>query len=119
MAEFTTVIKEKERMCEHLAGIIECAHSYSKCQLSLCNNGQYIACSEFISKYPQQAEEIIMTWAKENPIITNAHKFKEVYGIYPTRESCPFFAHCDNAECNTECEFGNFWLEEYKEPKGE
>lgn len=62
---------------------------------------------------------LVENWAKEHPIVTNADKFREVFGFdmticwnneFPCNE-CQF---CDeNGTCNSK---EKFWNAEYKEP---
>lgn len=101
MAEFTEVMKHKERMCDFHTekGICEYCDIYDK----VGNIPRPRGCTNYILTHTQVAETIIMDWAKEHPIITNADKFKEVFG---------FELSCE------ECEY-NFWNQEYKEPKEE
>lgn len=71
------------------------------------------------SLYAYEALEIIENWAKEHPIVTNADKFKEMFGFdmticwdneFPCNE-CQF---CDiDGTCNSK---EKFWNAEYKEP---
>lgn len=109
MAEFQEVMKQRNRMCESYVGCMDCA---------LCdiNNGENIDCSAFCIKHPQRAEEIIMKWAEENRVQTNADKFKEVFGIKLLDDLCNNIS-CD-VECD-ECDLHIFCQQEYKEPKGE
>lgn len=72
-----------------------------ECPLEYGNNGKMIRCTTIITENPKEAEEIIMKWAKENPIKTNAEKFKEVFGI--TWNEAPIGCR--------------FWNQEYKEPE--
>ena len=105
MSEFVEVMKQKKRMCDTFG------ENCGRCGLSLHNNGIGKVCENFFKDHPKAAEEIIMNWAKENPIITNADKFKEVFGMEPKFQFCPR-EYCSG--CNT-C-YGKFWNEEYKEP---
>ena len=47
--------------------------------------------------------------------MTNAEKYKEVFGFFPEMEGCPTknFSECPAYENNPFCE-RNWWLEEYK-----
>lgn len=117
MAEFVEVMKEKRRMCEEME--LDC----SLCGLSSCNNNRNLECSTFICDYSKQAEEIIMNWAKDNPVKTNADKFNEVFG-----DKFSFVIEgiepdiCDGIRCNGECSncsLQKFMEQEYKEPKEE
>lgn len=69
--------------------------------------------------HAHEAIEIVENWAKEHPIVTNADKFREVFGFdmticwdneFPCNE-CQF---CDiDGTCNSK---EKFWNAEYKEP---
>lgn len=109
MAEFTEVMKRKERMCD--------AFLCDKCPLNKYKNYNSNTCANFIIDEPQQAEEIIMKWAKEHPIKTNADKFKEVFGFTPNIDICPFCSLGDgfSSLCCIECRYRYFWMQEYKE----
>lgn len=110
MAEFQEVMKQKKRMCNtRIDGCYDCVLYYKR-------SGKNISCSKFCSEYPQQAEEIIMKWAEENRIQTNAEKFKEVFGVKLLDDLCNNIS-CD-VKCD-ECDLHIFCQQEYKEPKGE
>ena len=50
--------------------------------------------------------------------MTNAEKFKEVFGIYPAKANCPLGMPC--SKCNYKHRQGcsyHWWNEEYKENK--
>lgn len=114
MAEFVEVMQQKKRMCEALKP--DC----SSCGLCSDNNNYHIGCNKFILDYYEQSEEIIMKWAKENPVKTNADKFKEVFGVEPNENTCPYtIEKCDGKHCSHLCDKYDFWNKEYKEPKGE
>ena len=74
MAEFITVMREYNRMCNSDMGC-------DNCQVSASNNGTGASCYHFIRKSPEKAERIIMSWASEHPILTNRKKFEEVFGF--------------------------------------
>lgn len=99
MAEFKTVMKEHDRMC----------HSFS-CDCKDCPLGKQrgiFTCLRWIFDHPYESEELIMKWAKENPMKTNGDKFKEIFGFdfKTTFNASPWTLE---------------WLcEEYKEPKDE
>lgn len=113
MAEFTEVMKQRERMCKSM----NYGCSLNHCPLSSGCNGRNLSCSNFIRIHPKEAEEIIMAWAKEHPIKTNEDKFREVFGFIPDSEYCP--NKCQGNGC-INCEHRHFWSQEYKEPmKGE
>lgn len=117
MAEFVEIMKQKKRMCKEIA----CAF----CEIGNdCMSGQ--DCIGYIVENPERAEEIIMQWACEHPIKTNADKFKEIIneafgeGIVSTYATGCSFIKCPHPEliCDS-CEYRNFWNKEYKEPKKE
>ena len=105
MAEFTEVMKQRERMCNQI-GCLECEFT----------NKNIVDCNNYIVSNPQKAEFIIMNWAKENPIITNADKFKEVFGVDINKNDCCLKVECNYSNCG-ECEWDDFWYREYIEPK--
>ena len=113
MAEFIEVMKQRDRMCK--SNGCNCFG----CGLALKNNGKELRCDDFCCSYPQEAEKIIMDWAKEHPVMTNADKFKEVFGIEIGHE----FEKCDLFTCSDDgcdkCEYYGFWNREYIEPKKE
>lgn len=98
MAEFKEVMEQFKRMCDE--------HKWcDSCQI--CDSRGLISCSRWLTENPTKAEEIIMSWAKENPPVTNRDKFKEVFGLdfKTTFNASPWTLE---------------WLdEEYKEPKDE
>lgn len=69
-----------------------------------------------------EAIEIVEQWAKEHPIVTNAMKFKEVFGIEPSKQTCFNHIDCknceyyipDDKECGVQAEF---WNAEYNPTK--
>ena len=111
MAEFTEVMKQKNRIHEFFMNKGHCMD----CPISYYNNGCCAACTTLLVDYPQEAEEIIMNWAKENPIITNKDKFKEIFGVDIDETNCCLKVECKYSNCG-ECEWDNFWYREYAEP---
>lgn len=82
------------------------------CKMSWNANEKKMFCDNFMGNNPEEAEKIIMDWAKEHPAVTNADKFKEVFGMDPDTSNCPITCMgCDG------CEYLNFWEQEYQEPK--
>lgn len=74
MAEFQDVVKAYKRLCDEFASCINCPLYNLVKTTSFCANG--------VTKfYSEEAERIIMEWAKENPLMTNRMKFREVFGI--------------------------------------
>ena len=99
MAEYQEVIKQFNRMCDSYG---------TSCDGCPINEQRGIfQCWRWITEEPVKAEEIITNWAKKNPPVTNAEKFKEVFGF-------------DFIEANdtTSPSWPDLWLEsEYKEPE--
>lgn len=75
MAEFTEIIKIRDRMHE----TVKCRD----CRLSEKNNGYNCGCHAFALNHPEEYERICLDWAKENPETTNYDKFKEIFGFRP------------------------------------
>ena len=72
MAEFSKVMREHKRMCNHIL--------CRDCQLASVHNGHDLCCADFYKEYPEEAEDIVMKWSAKHPVMTNAMKFKEVFG---------------------------------------
>lgn len=109
MADFVRVIEEKNRMCR-TSGIL-CVN----CPL----NQQEESCEQYVLWYPKEAEIAIMKWAEENPIKTNADKFKEVFGFEPDKTQCPYTnkSGCKHINCFNGCNgcpLNGFWDKEYR-----
>ena len=105
MAEFQEIMRIHKRMCQSYKVCAEC------CIYKIPN----VSCKTYIYKYPEDAEKLLLKWAEEHPIKTNAEKFKEMFGIKTTLEGCfgiPCVHH--DADCPT-CEYQHFWEREYKE----
>lgn len=65
-----------------------------------------------------EAIEIVEKWAKEHPIVTNAMRFKEVFGIEPSKQTCVNGIDCEDCEFyipdDIECGVkAKFWDAEY------
>lgn len=110
MAEFSEVMKQRERM--HNAFENNC----DNCPISSFNNGIDLVCERFTIYHPQESEKIIMNWAKEHPAKTNAEKFKEVFGFDISKGA----GGCNGTNCPpnkfcSECDHLGFWNKEYKE----
>ena len=117
MAEFVEVMKNLRRMCncDNQDGY-EC----DNCPLSIGNNGTNDGCNLFSMIHPAKTEKIIMDWAKEHPPITNADKFREVFGYEVDKSGygCNGVDFGCLADCE-KCEYKYFWNKEYKEQKNE
>lgn len=94
MAEFSKVAAEMTRMCSHYEGFCkECPLGFSA------------SCRNWVLAQSKQAEEIIIKWAAENPIITNGAKFWEVFG------------YDLNEKFNVSPSVKDWYNAEYKEPE--
>lgn len=66
-----------------------------------------------------EAIEIVERWAKKYPIITNAEKFKEMFGTEPPKRICVnATGECENCKYFNSgwcCVKERFWNAEYKE----
>jgi len=99
MAEFKEVIKQFNRMCEAQEKICD------KCPVS--KKRGLFNCWRALAINPDEMEETVMQWAKENPTKKNYQKFEEIFGVNPILMDW----------WNTR---GADWLmEEFKEPKDE
>lgn len=98
MAEFAKVVTEKNRMCN--------AHGNNcdGCPLSRIRRKSEIICTLFMIKDPEEAEEIVMKWAEEHPLVTNGAKFEEIFGV-------PFWA----ISCGVTPAISKWLTSEYKE----
>lgn len=88
------------------------AQEYLKIKARLCNtyeNDCFMcplnkpSCVEIEINDPEKAEKIITTWDIQYPIITNAKKFKDVFGVNPQ------FLGEDTVRNNL-----HWWNDEYK-----
>lgn len=111
MSEFVKIMEQMNRMCKNDCG--ECGLSYN-------NNGTGFVCSKFLRDEPKKAEEIIMKWAKENPVQTNYDKLVEVFGDIFADVS---YWDCNRLNCQklgvsgvfcADCKYKGFWQKEYK-----
>lgn len=73
MADFMTVMREYDRMCNGMG----CCN----CPIASDNNGMGLSCNDLMRTFPEEAERIILRWASEHPIMTNRKKFEEVFGF--------------------------------------
>lgn len=96
MAEYSEVMKQYKRMCNACVTCTECPVDEIK---------GFLTCLGALVDKPDEMEEVVMQWAKENPAKTNRDKFKEVFGLdfKTTFKASPWTLE---------------WLdEEYKEPE--
>lgn len=91
MAEFKTVMRDFQRLCsERKCGSCPVGNKVFKERESYC--------CVWVKEHPEEAERIIMEWAKENPIKTNGMRFKEVFGDHVVWETAEDMITWLNAE---------------------
>lgn len=74
MAGFQKVMSEYRRLCE--------GRRCADCPImEKVEKAKEDYCSAWVMNHPEEAEHIIMQWAKGNPLMTNRMKFKEVFGV--------------------------------------
>ena len=83
--EFIEAMKIMKRMCEG---------GCHDCPLDDSNNNTKKPCDDFMMLHPEEAEEIIIKWAEENPQKTILEDFLEKYPNAPLNEhrfpkACP------------------------------
>lgn len=110
-------LKTRKRMTKN------CGMDCDECLLGCNKNSRGVSCSGLETNYPKVAIQIVEDWGKDNPLISNVDKYKEV--IKETfgddlidicdkqvpNFKCSSFASCD--ECI------EFWGREYKKKEKE
>lgn len=76
MADFVIVAKVYARLCNSFNNCEECTLNKVKSKTVVCRYWVLV-------EDPKTAENVILDWARKNPPITNADKFKEVFGCDP------------------------------------
>ena len=76
MAEFVTVIKERDRLHE---AVYNGGRGCKECPLSSGKNGKNSDCMYFCIRYPEEAEKIIMKWSAEHPVETMKDRFFKMF----------------------------------------
>lgn len=104
-----------------------CSKMYSKCDecpFALINNGKGGYCYDFIKKYTDETNEIILKWCEEHPVKTRQTEFLKMFpnvglvdggtiNICPNTIDCQYGANCNVLTCK-ECR-RNYWSEEVEE----
>lgn len=116
MKKEKATIKDFARMCNKNSSKCE------ECPLALISNSKRMFCDDFIRKYPDKANEIILKWCEEHPVKTRQEKFLEMFpnasvDINGILNVCPNAINKD-LKCDIElCEFcrKNYWSEEVEE----
>lgn len=110
MMEFQEFWKSYKRMCD----------KHSTCEICPMNRMRFDfngICVKAIEKNPQQAEQIVEQWAKENQVVTNGDKFQELFGI-ELKSSERYDGYCLLAGNDGIAKDSEEWLnQEYKEPE--
>lgn len=75
MAEFHMIMREYDRICKGMV--------CDNCPIASTNNGMGLSCNDLMRTFPEEAEQIILRWASEHPLMTNRRKFEEVFGFAP------------------------------------
>lgn len=102
------------RMCR--AATTRC----SKCPLNSSNNGAGIICSTFVKQCPDKANEIILKWCEEHPVVTRQDRLLKMFPKTKTCNGvidiCPisFGGECSIGDNCSECE-KEYWLAEVEE----
>ena len=111
-------LKEANRFCSHYPICSADCPIRGKCIFDFGSHGETQKETE---QKIENAFAIIEQWSKEHPIITNAQKFKEVFGYEPKFYSGTYFCpvpasqHCgEKSDC---CTCGEWWDKPYKEPE--
>lgn len=100
MIDAVTYLRERERMCDAFHGVCK-ACPFAILVDADCDMGTF--CNGYAEPdNPEESVNVVETWSKMNPIMTNEDKFKEVFGQPPY----PVFG--------IRCEW---WNEEYHEPE--
>ena len=104
-------LKAELRMCESI-GKKDCVG---------CGFGEYMeeykneGCFDILRKSPEEAVKIVEKWNKENPEMTNARKFEEVFGCKLGKNPKRIVAAFDGSFYHPVPD--SWWDEPYKEKK--
>lgn len=101
--EFTKVTKEYSRLC---SAYPNCNDGTNECPINKARDKTCVCRYWILMVDPEKAEEVILEWAKENPVTTNRDKFKEVFGFDPLTDK--------HLMCGTP--IVGWFGKEYKEP---
>lgn len=78
MAEYVTVSREIQRMCDK--------NRCAKCPITK-HRHECVNCYGWMNNHPEEVESIVMKWAVEHPFKTNGMKFREVFGDHVVWET--------------------------------
>ena len=110
MAEFQKIMKIKNRLCN---GEAPYSLACRDCPISSYQNGKNIGCPDFMEKFPEAAESILLAWDKANPELvypTYGEAWREKYpDAYNKNPACPthifsrdVWPWCEGYDCS-EC----------------
>lgn len=92
-------MKEKATIFDYARMCITENKYCRECPLSELNTNKNLYCAEYLLKYPDKANEIILKWCKEHPIKTRQSEFMKMFpnvGIYKGAINiCPCAIDCD------------------------
>lgn len=74
-------LEELDRMCRYysITQNNEGEERCKNCPISIANNGRDVSCTNFPTKYPQEAIEIVQKWSDEHPIKTRQSEFLKMF----------------------------------------
>ena len=119
MAEFVTVMNEKERLCNYNRREFSCKN----CELWSTNTGSTLPCYVYMARFPEEAEKIVMDWAERHPVETMKDRFFNMFPNAPKDENgypecCPHqlgWAKCGRCKDFETCL--QYWNRPYEENK--
>lgn len=84
--EFKDFAEMRKRICEHYSRCSSGCPLYPRefpkyPEMFPDKSYHYVTCEDWCLNHYELAEEIVDRWTKDNPILTNAMKFKEVFGV--------------------------------------
>ena len=96
-----------------------------ECPLSESNTNANLSCDEYLLKYPDKANEIILNWCKEHPVKTRQSEFLKMFPNANICRGCLEISPCnvdirqfDSEKCSTKscakCR-KDYWLAEVEE----
>lgn len=114
--------KEKATIYDYVRMCNKNSSKCEECPLALISNGKRMFCDDFIRKYPDKANEIILKWCEEHPIKTRQTEFLKMFPNAPVDINgilgvSPCWLEeeikCNGEECS-ECR-RKYWSEEVEE----
>lgn len=123
-------LKQAQRLCEQSKYCSAVCPLYEKCIFDFMYENES---SKETWERIEKAAATIEQWSKDHPIVTNAQKFKEVFGFYgdvvnrskPERGIAGTKGSCGYDDCRESCGSRHYprcpmwWDDGYKEPEHE